>query len=80
MTRATALLAALGLVVMGAGSAFAAEGDYNGDGAVDAADQQMLVDAIGTVEGDDGYLAAGDHDGDGVISLQDVGYFLTLGN
>lgn len=78
MTRGTALLAALGLVVMGAGAAFAAEGDYNGDGVVDEADSQMLVDAIGAVEGDDAYFAAGDHDGDGVISLADVSAHLDL--
>lgn len=79
MTRATALLAALGLVVMSAGAALAAEGDVNADGVVDAADQQMIVDAIGTVAGDPGFVAEGDLDGDGVISLQDVGQFLALG-
>jgi len=79
MSRAIALLASLGLL-LGAGSAFAAEGDFNGDGAVDAADQQILLDAVGSAEGDANYLPAGDADGDGVITLQDVGYFLKLGN
>jgi hypothetical protein len=75
MTRATALLAALGLVVIGAGSALA-NGDVNADGVVDAADQQIVVDALGTADGDPGFVPEADLDGDGVITLQDVGQLL----
>jgi hypothetical protein len=75
MTRATALLAVLGLMVLGAGSAFATDGDFNSDGSVDGADQQILLDALGSGEGDPDFLAAGDHDGDGLITLRDVAHF-----
>lgn len=78
MTRATAILIAFCLTVLGAGSAFATEGDYNGDGSVDAADQQLLLDALGSGPDDPNYLPAGDHDGDGVITTVDIGYFLDI--
>ena len=80
MTRTLALIAALGLIVLGAGSAFAAEGDFNADGTVDAADQALLTAALGSADGDPNYVVDYDLDGDGVITLQDVGYFLRLGN
>ena len=79
MTRRIALLlAALGLVLLSAGGAFAAEGDFNGDGVVDGSDQQILLDAVGSVAGDENFVAGGDADGDGVITLQDVSAFLKL--
>jgi len=58
--------------LLAAPSAFAGTGDYNGDGAVDDADKQIIMDARNTVAGDAGFVPAADHDGDGVISLIDV--------
>ena len=45
MTRPSTT-AAVAMVLLGAGSALAAEGDYNGDGAVDQADTKILTDAV----------------------------------
>jgi hypothetical protein len=77
MIRWTLMLVTLGLL-LAAPAAFAIEGDYNGDGAVDENDRAIVTAAVGTVAGDPDFVAAADHDGDGIISLQDVGYFLRL--
>ena len=77
MKRWTLTFATLGLL-LAAPAALAAEGDFNGDGAANEADREILVAAVGTTAGDEGFLAAADHDGDGTITLVDVGYFLRL--
>jgi len=67
------------LAVLAAPVAFAGvPGDYNGDGAVDDADKQIILDARNTVEGDEGFVPAADHNGDGVISLVDVSAFAKI--
>jgi hypothetical protein len=77
MTRVSSFLVTLGLV-LAAPAALAAEGDYNNDGVIDDADQQILMDAMNTAAGDDGFVEGGDHDGDGAISLNDVALFLDI--
>jgi len=77
MTRVTSFVLTLGLV-LAAPAALAAEGDYNDDGAVDGADQQILMDAMNTTEDSDRFVAGADHDGDGVISLNDLNIFLDI--
>jgi len=78
MTRATSLLAALCLTLLSAGTAFAADGDYNADGAVDEADLQIIKDAMGSGEGDERFVAAADHNGDGMINVVDLADFHQL--
>ena len=83
MIRVTlSLLAALGLcvaVAIAAPAAFAAApGDLNDDGAVDAADVSIATGAVGTADGDAGFVAAADMDGDGVITLVDVSAVMDL--
>jgi len=71
--RFAVLLTALGLA-LSAPVAFAGEmGDCNGDGVVDASDEQALLGAMGTGQADDGYIAECDHNGDGAISAADLG-------
>jgi hypothetical protein len=79
MKRLVTLIATIGLTFAGS-AAFAADPacDYNGDGACDGADLDVVMGAQGTVSGDDGYVAAADHDGDGVISLVDAAIFAQL--
>jgi hypothetical protein len=78
MKRLVTLIATIGLTF--AGSAFAADPacDYNGDGACDGADLDVVMGAQGTVSGDNDYVAVADHDGDGVISLVDAAIFAQL--
>jgi hypothetical protein len=78
-TRVAASIAAVG-VMLSASSAFALDGDLNGDSAVDGADTAIAQAALGTSVGDDGYVAAADHDGDGIISMQDLSLQLDLGS
>ena len=56
--------------------AIASEFDYNGDGAVDDADQQIILDARNTYTDHPDFVPAADHDGDGQISLRDVHEFM----
>jgi hypothetical protein len=68
---ATAL--AIGLLLGGASAyAYDAEFDYNGDGANDAGDLELIQAAFNTAEGVAGYDPAFDHDGDGVVSGTDI--------
>ncbi|MCZ6552655.1 MAG: hypothetical protein O7A67_02520 [SAR324 cluster bacterium] len=85
MKRLTTRLATIGLALMAsaafvAPAAFAADPacDYNGDGACDKADLDILMGAYGTQEGDPGFVAAADHDGDGAISMVDTLAFVRL--
>jgi hypothetical protein len=50
--------------------------DYNGDGATDTADVEILQAALGTQNGDDAFVAQADLDGDGFISVKDYGIML----
>ena len=50
--------------------------DYNGDGATDHVDVEMLEGALGTASGDDDFLAQADHDGDGFITVADFAVLL----
>ncbi|MBW2230542.1 MAG: hypothetical protein JRH17_09155 [Deltaproteobacteria bacterium] len=72
MTRATALIAALCLTLLGAGGALAAEGDLNSDGVVDQSDLQILQDSMGSGQGDENFVPGADLDGDGLISVVDL--------
>ena len=76
MKRLTVGLATIALALV-APAAFAADAacDYNGDGACDSADADIIMGAQGTQAGDPGFVAAADHDGDGVISLADAAIF-----
>lgn len=74
-----------GLVAVGAlfiaGTAFAqdacpASTDINGDGATDAADVEIIQDALGTSAGDAGFVAAADLNGDGQVSTVDYAVLL----
>lgn len=47
-------------------------GDLNGDGLVTLADWRILRDALGTSEGDPGYVPEADLDGDGRITFSDA--------
>jgi len=47
-------------------------GDINGDGHVDLLDLLAVVNAFGTVEGDEGYVAAADLDDNGVVDIADL--------
>lgn len=47
------------------------EYDLNGDGCVDMADMDILIDAYGTQVGDPAYNAACDFNGDGVVNASD---------
>jgi hypothetical protein len=69
------LLATLGLL-LAAPMAFAADCDVNGDGVVDAADQEDLRSALNSGEGSSAFIAAADFDDDGMISLIDLAAFL----
>ena len=60
------------MLSVGNASAYDAEFDYNGDGAVDQADLDLLGDRVGAGEGDDLYDATFDHDDDGLIGGTDV--------
>ncbi|MDG2333058.1 MAG: dockerin type I domain-containing protein [Myxococcota bacterium] len=71
MVRTTMALLAAITIALAAPAAFAAAGDCNGDGQVDAADLDALVAANNTpAEGTP--LTGCDYDGDGVISLADA--------
>jgi hypothetical protein len=48
----------------------AQDGDLDLDGDVDADDRLILKDALGTCEGDAGYLSAADYDNDGCITFR----------
>jgi len=50
--------------------------DINGDGVTDANDVYVLRDALGTYEGDAGYVPAADLNGDGRVTTQDYGVLL----
>jgi hypothetical protein len=56
----------------GSAQAYDGEFDYNGDGAVDAADSALITAAFNTGEGDNEFDPIFDHDGDGYISMADV--------
>ncbi len=51
------------------------QGDANQDGTVDTADAALVVDALGTCSGEDGYNAIADLNGDGCINALDAGIF-----
>ena len=50
--------------------------DINGDGTTDGGDVEILQAALGTVEGEEGYVAAADLNGDGTVSTIDYGVML----
>ncbi|MCR9095869.1 MAG: dockerin type I domain-containing protein [bacterium] len=50
--------------------------DINGDGVTDESDVIVLRDALGTYEGDAGYVPAADLNGDGRVTTQDYGVLL----
>ena len=74
---ALALFAALAMSLT-APAAFAASGDCNGDGQVDAADLDHLI--ANDNHPAEGSLGNCDYDGDGVISLADAGEHLNRSN
>jgi len=53
------------------------ETDFNGDGATDASDVEILQAALGSFEGDDNFVAAVDLDGDGAVNVADYGIMLS---
>jgi len=57
-----------------------AEGDANGDGVVDSADEMRVDDLQGTTFEDDNYDLAADINSDGVINLVDSNFYNTLGD
>ena len=75
MKRLLSMFTMAGLLVAAPVALAAAPGDYNDDGVVDDTDKAIIFDAVGTKEGDPGFVPAADHDGDGVISLADVSDF-----
>lgn len=78
MKRLYTLLTIAGFALAAPAFAGGSGCDYNGDGACDQADQDIIVAAQGTQEGDPGYVPAADLDGDGVISPADLSAFLDL--
>ena len=82
MKRALTLFAVLGMFLAAPISLAGDVCDYNGDGVVDSADKDALMDAAQhqATPGDPLWNPAMDHDGDGVISLADVSVFLELQN
>ena len=61
------------LLVLGSGTVASAScyGDLNGDGVVDAADDEVFKSVFGAEDGDADYLVEADLDGDGVIGGTD---------
>jgi hypothetical protein len=66
--------AATSLVMLCGASAQAADAefDYNGDGAVDAADMELIKAAFNSAEGDEDFNPIFDHDGDGFVGGSDI--------
>ncbi len=80
MRRFCTLLAITGLGLAAPVLADSSACDYNGDGACDRADEEIIKAAFGTQIGDPGFVAAADHDGDGIITAVDLGRFVDLRN
>ena len=79
MLRLLSILCALGMLL--AAPAWAnGSGDCDGDNDVDAADVELARGAVGTSDGDAGFLAGADVDGDGIISLVDLSAILKASN
>ncbi len=78
MVRTTLALFAALAITLAAPAAFAANGDCNGDGQVDAADIDLLI--ANNNKPAEGSLGNCDYDGDGVISLADAGEHLSASN
>ena len=57
-----------------------AEGDVNGDGVVDSADEMIVSGLQGSTFEDDNYTLAADVDSDGVIDVVDLNFFRALGD
>ena len=51
--------------------------DINGDGVTDGYDVAIIQDALGKLEGEEGYVAAADLNGDGYITTIDYGVMLS---
>lgn len=51
--------------------------DINGDGVTDSADVEVLQEALGKLEGEDGYVPSADLNGDGYITTLDYAVMLS---
>lgn len=60
------------------GAAMAAAGDCDGNGVVDEADQEALIDAVNSRS--DGSMANCDYNGDGGIGLDDLAAHISQSN
>ena len=78
LRRLRTLLMLAGLCLAAPAFAYDPACDYNGDGACDLADADIIRAAQNTPVGDPGFVAAADHDGDGIISPVDLGRFVAL--
>ena len=66
-------VAVAGLAICGVSAqAYDAEFDYNGDGAVDAADVALITAAMNSAEGDADFDPMFDHDWDGFVGGADI--------
>jgi len=51
--------------------------DFDGNGVTDADDVAVMQSAMGTGDGDEGYIAAADLNGDGTVSMADYAILLS---
>ena len=78
MMRVTISLLTMAALMLTASAGLAAEGDLDNDGVVGDLDKKILMGAMRTREGDEGFVAAADLSGDGLITLLDVALFEQL--
>jgi hypothetical protein len=77
MKRLVSLLFAAGLMLTASAALADHPCDFDGNGAFDQADKDVILAAQGTQPGDPGYIPQADLDGDEVISLVDVSLCLS---
>ncbi len=72
-----ALLIAIAALLLAAPTAFADHPcDFDGSGAFDQPDKDLLKAAQNSTPGDPGWVPEADRDGDGIISVVDIGLCL----
>jgi hypothetical protein len=75
MIRVAISLLAVAALMLPASAGLASEGDVDGNGIVDDEDRKVLMSALRTSTGHEGFVAAADLSGDGLITLLDLALF-----